>query len=266
MWGVLSSTSSGPYYQAFQNQAATPFHGFQCGNGNIFLMTTGLTDRYKVDIRRTGQNANTISAYSAEVNGALSNITQYEYATMPYSPYLFARNLAGQMQNGAKGKLFRYTHKQRGETIRDMIPVRVGDVGYMYDIPTGRLFGNKGTGAFDFGLDKIPILSDAVEIDYIELSGTQYIDTGIMPTSTTGAQLDFTFTDANNVRGLFGETGPGLFAGGGSFALYPGIPSNNVIPSYIVAYGGYTSETISLPINTRATHHLNYMNSGTAGV
>ena len=266
MWGALSSTSVGPYYQAFQNYAATPFHGFQCGGGNIFSMTTGFGERYKVDIRRTGQNTSSLSAYSAEVNGSLSSIGQAEYATMPYSPYLFARNLAGEMQNGAKGKLFRYVHKQRGETMRDMIPVRVGDVGYMYDIPTGRLFGNKGTGDFTFGLDKIPILSDAVEIEYIELYGEQYIDTGIMPTSTTGAQIDFTFTNANYVRGLFGETGPSLFAGGGSFALYPETPSNNVIPTYVVAYGGYTRETISLPLNTRATHHLNYMNSRTAGV
>lgn len=130
-------------------------------------MTSGFGDRYKVDIRRTGQNTGLLSAYSVEVNGSLSNIGQIEYGTLTYSPYLFARNLAGEMQNGAKGKLFRYVHKQRGETIRDMIPVRVGDVGYMYDIPTGRLFGNKGTGAFSFGLDKIPILSDAVEIEYI---------------------------------------------------------------------------------------------------
>lgn len=77
-------------------------------------MTTGFGDRYKVDVRRTGQNYNTLSAYSAEVNGSLSNITQFEFATMPYSPYLFARNLAGEAQDFGKGKLFRYVHKQRG--------------------------------------------------------------------------------------------------------------------------------------------------------
>lgn len=230
-------------------------------------MTTGFGDRYRVNVRRTGQNPYSLSAYSVQVNGNLSNITTFDFATLPYSPYLFARNLAGQVQNFAKGKLFRYVHKQRGETIRDMIPVRVGDVGYMYDIPTGRLFGNKGTGAFSFGLDKIPILSDAVEIEYIEFSGTQYIDTGIMPTSTTGAQLDFNLTNKDYTRGLFGETGPSLFAGGGSFSLSPGLVEDDAtIPAYIVAYGGYTITTISLPLNTRAIHHLNYMNSGTAGV
>ena len=36
----------------------------------------------------------------------------------------------------------------------DMIPVRVGQVGYMYDKVSGRLFGNAGTGAFILGPDK----------------------------------------------------------------------------------------------------------------
>ena len=38
--------------------------------------------------------------------------------------------------------------------VRDLIPVRVGDVGYLYDRVSGELFGNSGTGAFLIGLDK----------------------------------------------------------------------------------------------------------------
>jgi hypothetical protein len=37
--------------------------------------------------------------------------------------------------------------------VRDLIPVRVGDVGYMYDKVSGELFGNAGTGAFVLGND-----------------------------------------------------------------------------------------------------------------
>ena len=36
----------------------------------------------------------------------------------------------------------------------DFIPVRVGDVGYMFDRISGQLFGNAGTGAFVIGPDK----------------------------------------------------------------------------------------------------------------
>ena len=34
------------------------------------------------------------------------------------------------------------------------IPVRVGQVGYMYDRVSGQLFGNQGTGNFILGEDK----------------------------------------------------------------------------------------------------------------
>jgi hypothetical protein len=35
----------------------------------------------------------------------------------------------------------------------DFIPVRVGNIGYMYDRVSGQLFGNEGTGAFVIGSD-----------------------------------------------------------------------------------------------------------------
>lgn len=38
-------------------------------------------------------------------------------------------------------------------TILDIIPVRVGNVGYMYDKVSGQLFGNSGTGNFILGND-----------------------------------------------------------------------------------------------------------------
>lgn len=38
--------------------------------------------------------------------------------------------------------------------VRDLIPVRVGTTGYMYDRVSGQLFGNAGTGSFVLGNDK----------------------------------------------------------------------------------------------------------------
>lgn len=40
------------------------------------------------------------------------------------------------------------------ELVREMIPVRVGTTGYMYDKVSGTLFGNEGTGNFTLGNDK----------------------------------------------------------------------------------------------------------------
>ena len=54
------------------------------------------------------------------------------------------------------GSLRIYSAKMRnGNTlVRNFIPVRVGDVGYMYDRVSWQLFGNSGTGAFVIGQDK----------------------------------------------------------------------------------------------------------------
>lgn len=38
--------------------------------------------------------------------------------------------------------------------VRDFIPVRVGQVGYLYDRVSGQLFGKYGTGDFIVGPDK----------------------------------------------------------------------------------------------------------------
>lgn len=47
------------------------------------------------------------------------------------------------------------TNRSTGTVLRDMIPVRVGSVGYMYDRISGQLFGNGGTGSgFILGPDK----------------------------------------------------------------------------------------------------------------
>ena len=61
-----------------------------------------------------------------------------------------------------------------GTNVADFIPVRVGSVGYMYDRVSGKLFGNAGTGDFVLGPDVVPV-------EYIESTGTQWIDTGILP-------------------------------------------------------------------------------------
>lgn len=50
-------------------------------------------------------------------------------------------------------KLHYFKIEMDSKPIIDLIPVRVGNVGYMYDRVTRKLFGNKGTGAFVLGPD-----------------------------------------------------------------------------------------------------------------
>ena len=52
------------------------------------------------------------------------------------------------------GKLYYVKILNNGVLQRDLIPVRVGTIGYMYDKISGTLFGNSGTGSFILGPDK----------------------------------------------------------------------------------------------------------------
>ena len=66
--------------------------------------------------------------------------------------------------------------------ILDLIPVCKNNTGYMYDKISGQLFGNAGTGVFTMGANKNTLPYD-YEVEYLQSSGTQYINTGIMPSS-----------------------------------------------------------------------------------
>lgn len=61
-------------------------------------------------------------------------------------------------------RIYGYRFIAGGHTLTDLIPVRVGDVGYMYDRVSGQLFGNQGTGEFVLGPDII----DYTAKDYVQ--------------------------------------------------------------------------------------------------
>lgn len=79
--------------------------------------------------------------------------------TLPSHPNfsLFTRN-PREASTTFTGKIyyFRITDRSTGDDKAVFIPVRVGQVGYMYDKVSEKLFGNQGTGAFILGPDVIP--------------------------------------------------------------------------------------------------------------
>lgn len=57
-------------------------------------------------------------------------------------------------RRGTSGRIFYAKIWKDGELVRDYIPVRVEQTGYLYDRVTETLFGNAGTGDFILGNDK----------------------------------------------------------------------------------------------------------------
>lgn len=116
------------------------------------------------------------------LDGQLSSYTYTSVNTIFNVIYLFARNNNGTPNQLAHCNIYRYRHLQNENIMRDLIPARIGTEGVMYDINTGDILRNKGTGDFEYGLDVIPALSEAVQVMYLQFSGTQGFDTGIQAT------------------------------------------------------------------------------------
>lgn len=69
-----------------------------------------------------------------------------------YSILLFGYNNKGTVRYCAC-RIYNVKISQGSEIVMDLIPVRVGTIGYMYDTVSGQLFGNAGTGNFILGND-----------------------------------------------------------------------------------------------------------------
>lgn len=83
---------------------------------------------------------------------------------------------------------------KNGVMIRNYVPVVVNGVGYLYDRCQEKLCANdQSTTAPDYIVGSS--IYDA-EVEYLESTGTQYIDTGIVPSGATGITCDFALLNA----------------------------------------------------------------------
>lgn len=104
--------------------------------------------------------------------------------------YLFALNNTGTSPNGyfGYGKIFYYKQTRNGVLIRDFIPVLDWNMTpCMYDKVSGQLFYTVGTDNFTAG-------REIHYVEYLEATGTQYINTGMVSTADSKVNTTFGFT------------------------------------------------------------------------
>lgn len=93
--------------------------------------------------------------------------------------------------------------------LMDLIPVRKGQIGYLYDKISGQLFANAGTGDFVLGPDIIE--PDIIEIESLGCTGSQYIDTGInLSQYPIKLDTEVCFTNTSGELSLYGNNRNGL--------------------------------------------------------
>ena len=107
----------------------------------------------------TSQLSNSIQ--SIDIDGT-TNTASYSGNLPDMTFYLFARNRTTTAGSYSNAKIYYCKIWNGGNLVRDFIPVRVGQVGYMYDKVSGQLFGNLGTNNFILGDDKIDIDMDGL--------------------------------------------------------------------------------------------------------
>lgn len=100
--------------------------------------------------------------------------------------YMFSSHSGSTIDRQAFARIYRVKLKNNDNLVRDYIPVLDFDMQpCLYDKVSGKLFYNQGTGEF---------LYPPVELEYIESTGTQWIDSGISPTNQTKWEIKFAFT------------------------------------------------------------------------
>lgn len=123
-----------------------------------------------------------------------------------YNLLLFATITNGSADS-QRGKMAVYSCQlyDNGSLIRNFIPCinPDGEAG-LYDTVNSKFYGNAGTGVFFAGPSKVSFPSGYKQLEYIQSSGIQYINTEFNPSSDTRVDMICEPTTAGTWKGFFG--------------------------------------------------------------
>lgn len=146
-----TSAANGGVYGAYQSN---PFCYATITQKGIWLSTRYFTGSFTIGKNRYEMaNDDTNFYYKPQGAATYTSLAILNRYTMNLNFYLFAFNNNGSPNCGAS-KIYSFSITRDGVLLMDLIPVRVGTTGYMYDRVSGQLFGNDGTGDFVLGNDK----------------------------------------------------------------------------------------------------------------
>lgn len=111
------------------------------------------TDLYNTPYTFDEIKNNYLNSRKAYVNDIQVRASSATLKSINRSAYLFASHISSGYANPLPGRIGFLKISKGYDIIMDFIPVRVGQVGYMYDRVSKQLFGNAGTGSFILGND-----------------------------------------------------------------------------------------------------------------
>jgi len=194
--GYNDATNSGWTFGGCTSLTSNQFM-FSCSSANSFRYGSTGVSLANVPIGHFVADLNKNTYKLNNETGSLSSQT----FSCPYTAYLFKVNSAGTASTGSFiGKLYSCQIYDNGTLVRDFVPcLNVSGKSGLYDKVNGVFYGNAGTGEFMYSVSrKLP--DGYTQLEYIESSGTQYIDTGIIGKAGVTMELDFSSmgTDLSN--------------------------------------------------------------------
>lgn len=141
--------------------------------------------RFVVDMTYTSNSSANTSSVSGTINGQSVSLTSTALQDFVYGLNIlaFARNNNGSVGHYLSCKLYSFQIYNSNTLVRDFIPcLDASNVPCMYDLVEGKAYYNAGTGSFTYGHTITPV-------EYLESTGTQYIDTGIIGNQNTKLQI-----------------------------------------------------------------------------
>ena len=205
---------------------STPYT--QIGGGNSSIDSSA--DPTVLHTYRTGLQNNSLFF---ETDGTTEGTRTISGSTSNLSMYLFARHTDSGADRGIYSKLYYCKITKDGSLVRDFIPVRVGQTGYLYDKVSGELFGNNGSGSFILGNDiEVTPVSTYTSLSYIKFTGSQWILTDYHPNPKTHLVIDMQFENNGNLYNGTGNQWIGCY--------------NNTVGAFLSNFGGNASQYYQL--------------------
>ena len=177
-FGVRNALNSGQFICLLYSSNTTWFYY----GATIYKKTGNILGRHEID-------ANKNMFY---IDGNLIASATVESFSCDYSLYLCAFNASGAPRDSdmTTMKIYSCQIYDNGTLVRDLIPVMdYGGTACLYDKVGKQLYYNKGTGSFAYSVKPDETMYSR-KLDYIEFSGTQWIDTGFIPNQNSRVVMD----------------------------------------------------------------------------
>lgn len=176
--------------------AAAWLFGARNGNTDRTFGLLSFNSQYRSDYNNSTEEYSTVTPSGkftvdkdknvTKFNGTIGVTARSGVFQCTYPLFLFANNNAGTAAGFGSFKLYVCQLYDNGNLIRDFVPCidPAGAVG-LYDLVGGKFYGNAGTGVFLAGPPRATLPEGYAQLEYIQSSGAQWIDTGFTPDQDT---------------------------------------------------------------------------------